>query len=323
MTECEVNTITDVTEQFCIMQFNDRRKNFKNYLFFAKEAWNEIFTNTLWSVQSTWLPVQKGDPYPYIILPKNVKLFLGLFREDDCRRLIAVSGADSYSTLPKPATKSCGCAVNCNCGNLCAEVNSFTYSTKEHEILGDTYIEKIWTELCPNGDIVEYREVPSLTDDNTVEVVTNQERLCAVTLKPCGCVDETPSNAEQLIKYCGCRSSICRSTEIYRPQPSECETVMQFDCDRINLIGQRVEQWYRADYQEKGASAKSLIPDFAKKAVWAGMDFYAKAFNPRVPPNITRAAKFYFKETQLDIVEYLNPIDFEFIYKLDSRQRQI
>lgn len=324
MSKCGAYTVSEVTERYCINQFNEARRGFDNYIILAQDSWDEIRRKTLWEFSTVWLPVFKGTPHPYVVLPSNMEMFLGLYEEDACAKLIPVLKSDAYSLLPKPKIKACGCKSNCNCGELCAEANSFTYITRDHIINDILYVEKEWMETCPNGDVIRWREIPSLNETGEVEVVSHQERICKLETLPCGCVADSAVNKSILTEYCGCRFEVCRSTGIYRPQPNECKTVAQADdCGRIHIIGGNVKDWYAAQIKESGSGKNTLIPAFAEKAVKAGIDFYSKIFNPRTTRTDRKDAKYFYAECCQEIVEELNPIDLEFIYRLQGEARKL
>jgi len=320
MSRCGLYTLGDVVSLYCIDQGNDSRKGYENYLIHAKFVWNELLKRTLWAFQSTWVSTIKGNgPYPYVLLPQNMEYFMGIYQED-CGKLVPLFRSDVYSLVSKPKQKTCGCQQNCDCGELCAEANSFSFTTKEHVIDGTTYLEKQWLETCKNGDVIEWREVPAKTEAGTVEYVTNQRRICKLEVKPCGCVENSTTNKSILEKYCGCRFEVCQP-KIYRPQPT-CGTVVQEDCGKLYLIGNDIRDQYLVHFQEGDASEKSLVPEYAVLAVKAGIDFHCVMFNPKRKSE-RRDAKYFYNEQKLKVIEYLNPIDLEFIYWLQQQPRKL
>lgn len=316
-------TVAESTDQFCIAQGNDDRKYYDNMLYHSLQAWNDLLRTTLWAFQSVWVETRKDSSsrYPYITLPRNMDLFLALLEEDRCGRLVQLPGSSSFSTSFPPVQKSCGCTADCGCGDLCAAANSFSLITKPVVIGGTTYTEKQWLEVCANGDVIEYREVPSKTETGAVITVQNTQRICTLATKPCGCVEDTDANRVLLSDTCGCRLDTCHRSRIFRPEPSGCETTIQDDgCGRLQLIGKDIKPWYVLQYQESEGCDISLIPDYALFTHHAGIDFFSIAFNPR-RRNERRDAKYFYEEQKLKLVEQLNPIDLEVVHKLQSQPR--
>jgi hypothetical protein len=316
MKPCGAYTLTEGTERYCIDQGNDERKGFENLLIHAADTWNETLRSTLWSFSSVWLRVHEDGPFPYIKLPKNMSNFLGLYQLDNCGRLIPVHRSASYNILPKPAKKACGCEA-CDCGDLCAQANSFSLTTKD--VIGGT--EKEWLETCKNGDVIRWREVPAKKEDGTFETIIDSERVCTLQTKSCGCVEDSEANRKLLFESCGCRFSVCHSRGLFTRQDSACETTLQSDgCGKIFLIGKYIQDYYLLQFQESEASKNSLVPEYGLMTLKAGIDFHCVAFNPKRKNERTDAERFYTKQIN-NMVMYLNPIDLEFINRLQSQPR--
>lgn len=339
---CGIYNLTEVVQKYCIYQFNDQMKGFDNFFVFAKDSWNEILKKTLWSFNSQWLEVYHNGGRPYIVLPKNFESMIGLFYKDSNKKLIPIYGSSNNALIPKPSRrKKCECEEECNCGDLCASASDFSFSTKEIIINGESHLEKTWMQVCKNGDVKMWHELPAVAYDfiqeggefsdefssefdigtsetnETIEVVKYAETLCKLEVYPCGCVKDTADNAQKLSEYCAC--TIPEQSKLYSPQPSPCETTWEISNGRIYIIGKKISKWYLLRFREHEASEQSLVPDFCVFAIMRGIDYYSKAFNPRHRGSDMKLAKYEYNDAINKIIEYLNPIDLEFIYKLQSQ----
>jgi len=207
-----------------------KKKYFSSYMVTARFVWKEIFKNTLWSVQSTWETVQDGDPHPYVIIPSDAERVFSVSVEDNCGRLVPLFYNNRINVVRKPTVKKCGCTT-CECGGLCADANALTVTTKVLFIInGIEYLEKTYTQFCPNGDVILFVETPVKkyndlagdggdfnTDynsdysiaaapfsDYTIVTVKTQKKICKLEVLPCGCVKDTPQNEQIFNQFCGC-----------------------------------------------------------------------------------------------------------------------
>jgi hypothetical protein len=227
---CPTITLGSATDQYLILNGIDSKKYGAKYMIAAKFAWQKLFLNTLYVVHSEWKPLKKGDPYNYIDMPKGALRLLSVGHPDKCGNIQPLYYNSQLNVIKKPSVKKCGCN-QCDCGGLCEEANSLSVVTKELFTINNvTYYEKTWIKVCPNGDVLEYKEIPTkkyndfvgnagdfnndFNDDfSTVvpdlanyDIVTEvqQRKLCAVTVQPCGCVASTPENEKLLFEHCGC-----------------------------------------------------------------------------------------------------------------------
>lgn len=213
---------------------NDRmiskKKFFPAYLNIAKDTWQSIFRNTLWVVQTRWLPLKLGDPFNYIDVPKGCARILGVSVEDHCKLLQPLFYNSQLNVVNKPTQRKCGCDA-CDCGGLCEDVNNFSLTTSlVFTINNIPYFEKTWLKYCPNGDILEYKEIPTKKYNNIVgdggdynddfnndydiasapfsdySIVTSvqQRKICHLETLVCGCPAETEENCRILNDTCGC-----------------------------------------------------------------------------------------------------------------------
>lgn len=233
---CQFLTLAECVENYMADRTISKKKYFKAYLQMAKKEWQLIFRRTLWSTQTRWQTLkQLGDRY-YIDIPSNASIVFSVAIEDHCKLLQPLYYNNQLSVVDKPAVRKCGCqSATCECGGLCQDVNSMSMETKlVFEINGIPYYEKIWYVYCPNGDILQYREVPTksyntiagdggdFNDDYNPDydiasqpftdyaIITSkfQKKICTLEVLECGCPRDTNENAIILSNACGCNLNI-------------------------------------------------------------------------------------------------------------------
>jgi len=224
------STLTDVVEEYLITRGMSNVKNYIDYLVIAKRVWQKFFWNTIGVIKSEWLTIQKGDPYDFVYVPKNCVRFFAVSDIDRHNKIVPLYYNEQINTIPLPASQKCGCAV-CGCTGSQDELSGLTYTTQLLFTLnGIDYFEKSWFKYCSNGDIIQYREVPTKKYNDAVgsngdfnndfnndfriqtdasgnyEIVTEviQKKICSLSLAPCGCPDNTEENQKIVSEFCGC-----------------------------------------------------------------------------------------------------------------------
>jgi len=155
------STLDGVVDEYLIQRQISKKKYYSGYLSAAKWAWRELFQNTIYSVQSEWFPLRKGEPYDYIDVPKNLQRLFTVAVTNSCNNIIPLYYNNYANIIPEPKKSACGCGI-CSCeGGMCNDIAALTKLTKLlFTVSGVDYYETIWLKLCPNGDIIEYRNVP-------------------------------------------------------------------------------------------------------------------------------------------------------------------
>lgn len=339
---CPHSTLNDVVSLLCVKKFNDRRKYFKEYLILAQEVWKELFVNTLFVTKNVYLELKKGDGFNYIDIPSNCLRFLSAGVKDRCDILKPLYYNQDLVVTKKPTIKPCGCnACNCASDGLCDSVNSLSVTTKEVVINDVTYTEYTWISVCPNGDIMEYRQIPTTaysftrgsydvsydisyeigSSDSEVVVYTLVRKLCKLAVKPCGCPEQTPENEQLFYNSCGCFLNPC--TRLAKKCVKYWGDCSQWagEC-KISECGTRLEIRHVQDlsdnhqilltYQTNGVEidGEIMVPNYANQAIHVGVEYQKILFsgaNPRVIQD------WYYKaEDEKDkITIFLNRISLE------------
>jgi hypothetical protein len=330
-----VYDLNQAVKLYCHLQFNDAMRNHKHYMVTAAMVWEELFKHTLWNFQTMWLEVQAGKPYPYVMLPDGVELFIGLFDEVEYSNgksfLIPLTFNNNVSTNIKPELKACSCTVDCGCGTNCLTMNELSLEEIEHTIDGDIYIERKWMETCKNGDVIEWREMPTKvyttaqaagefsaefspaefdTDGSGYDIdkVTIQRRICTLKTKECGCIDESQYNNQLINQHFDSDGTVrnfmfgncCTATrgETYLRRSDD-------DPRKIFIIG-KVKKQYYLKFQQLGASENSPVPEYALMALWQGIEHYSSAFNPSVSDK--ESPYIRYGRAKINLIKHLNPV---------------
>lgn len=223
--------LAQVTDEYLIQRGIRNKKYYASFLDCAKLTWRDLFKNTIYAVQSEWMVLKKGEPYNYVDVPIGMQRLFTVSVTNHCGNIIPLKYANQLNIIPKPiSNNNCGCGgCDCSTGGLCQDVGSLTKITRLlFTINGVDYNEVTWLEVCPNGDIKEFRQIPVkkyntfigdggdynsdysndyLTEnppftDYTIVTENFQKVLCKLDVKPCGCPANTTENTELFLLHC-------------------------------------------------------------------------------------------------------------------------
>lgn len=230
MHDNNIYTLDSAVDEYLIQRGITNRKYYPSFLLQSKYVWKELFKNTIYATQSEWKTLKKGEPYNYVDVPRGMVRLFTVSLVDPCGNIVPLFYNNELNIISKPKQKNCGCGV-CDCaGGLCEEVGSLTRLSKVlFTINGVDYNEITYLKVCPNGDIIEYREVPTKkyndftgdggdynSDFNNDYLIGNpafsnftivtekfQKILCHIETEPCGCPANTTANEELFLTHCG------------------------------------------------------------------------------------------------------------------------
>lgn len=343
-------TLSDCTFDYLRQRQIDKEKYAVSYIATAKLVWRNIFRNTLYVVSSKWQTIQAGEPYNYIDVPSDCERLFSVSTTDECGNIVPLWYNNKLNIVSKPVTKTCGCAAaNCDCGDTCSDVSSFTYTTKLlFTINGVDYYEKTWLEYCKNGDIIEWREVPTKkyndfagdggdynADYNndydiadppfanfSIVTETFQRKLCHLDVKPCGCPEQTEANAERIRETCCGFISIGSRTRrlhcerfLSQPNPNCYGECKLSECGtRVYVRNtKRDTDFLLINYQTNGELVDAVVqvPEFAIECMFTGIDWYSKRFNNAYGISEKQLAKYEFNDEVNKLIMYLNPLNLQ------------
>lgn len=357
-------TLSEGVDEYLITRGIDKKKYYTKYLVIAQRVWQEIFWNTLWVVKTVWQPLKKGDPYDYIDVPPDNSRIFSVNMTDDCGKLVPLFYNNQLNVVPRPRERRCGCD-KCDCAGICEDVNSLQVTTRVLFTINNIdYLEKTWLKYCPNGDIWEYKTVPtkkynSFTgaggdydegynddysigdaslDNFSIVTETSQRKICTLTVRPCGCPEETPVNQQLLLTTCGCflpffskgRRCYC-DPFLADPAPnifgqvkiSECGTRIFYKPPLHRFRDQcivgpgplphHLPHFLQISYQTNGktADAQTQLPDYGLFALWCGIDWRSKLFNSRYPMSEKKGMEYQYNDAVNKIIMYLSPFNLE------------
>lgn len=339
---CPELTLGEAADLYEIFRGNETRKGYKRNIILIGEVWKELFQSTLFVTQSKWMQLKKGDPYNYVDIPNNCLRFLSASIEDECHNLKPLDYKQDLNVIIKPKVKACGCEVDCGCGGLCESIGGLTSTFKTVIINGQPYTETTWIKSCPNGDIMEYRSIPTLKftfdrgaydesydvsydiGDSSSEVVfyNLSRKICNLDKAPCGCPVQTEKNERCFYELCGeyinplVRRNHC---DKYYTRNNYFSGECKLSTCGTRLFIKHVEnfadnQQILVSFQTTGISPdeETVVPDYSKMALFTGVDYYRNLFNDRINPRIKEAQYYKYVDEQNKLIVYKNRIAIEF-----------
>lgn len=353
MADFEINTLADCVDLYLAQRQISKKKYYASYLINAKYVWRYLFKNTIYAVNSQWFTLQKGTPYNYINIPKDNSRIFSVCKTDRHNRIeeLFYDNLTNIIAIPTSSQKKCGCT--CDCGGLCDDVNSLTYTTRViFTVNGTDYVEKTWVKVCPNGDVIEYKITPTKKYNNftgdagdyfidynndydignppfsdyTIVYTEFQKIICKLSVKECGCPEDTPENIDLLTTHCGYYlpvNACCKKqhkqeflNEINtckgRVKMSECGTKIYYIPDKSYEI---TPEFLLLNWQTSGENCSDVVqvPEYANEAMFFGIDWYSKRFNNSYNKTEKDDAKYAWNNAQNELIMYLNPLNFELL----------
>jgi hypothetical protein len=227
---CDTQSLSDTLNEYLALRQINKKKYYASYLIAAKQVFKELFEGTMYVMTNEWKTMKRGEPYNYVDVPRGAQRIFSIAVEDDCGDIKPLYYNSRMNIIPMPAEKKCGCH-SCQCGGLCSEINSTILTTNLLFTINNVqYFEKTYLKYCPNGDMIEYKEVPTKQYNDFVgdggdfnndysndysgasnpfsnfTIVNNvfQRKICTLKTLECGCPQEIPENEELIKTTCGC-----------------------------------------------------------------------------------------------------------------------
>lgn len=331
--QCPKYPLAEVVEDYLIRKFNQRRKYFGNYFKIAQDVYKDLYRTILPTIISKYVQVFTDDKYPYVLVPDFMERFFSISITNRKNELLEVYYNNDLNVFSKPPTvKHCGCTTT----DLCDCMDNLQVVITPKVIDGTTYYEKVWVVCCDNGDVMQYSEVPVkkygeaggsyaddysddydiINDGDNVVVLQFYKNLGRLDTKDCGCPLDTDNNKVIIYNKCGCFLSLkpqcCK--EWYHQKHVSCTGEMKFsECGtRIYLKDVKTDDGfvviaYQADPVLCGEEI--LVDDFAKEAIWYGIEEQSIVFYPRSSEGEKEGAKQRRLAAKNRLFEYMNPIN--------------
>lgn len=280
-----VHTLSESIDRFLITKGIEKKKYFSKYLVVGEKIWEQIFQNTIWVQKSVWKELKDDSPYPSIDKPADCVRLFSIAVLDECQNLQPLYYNSQLNIIPKPSTRKCSCTA-CDC-SVCEDIENMTVTTKElFTISGITYYEKTWLKYCKNGDIMEYKEVPTKKFNDfigdggdynedynndysiggnalanfSIVTVPFQRKVCTLETKPCGCPVENKENECIIQEFCGCwLPYFCNRRKKHCDQFSQNINNNYYGEVKLSECGTKI---FYKPAKEWRAATKTKYPDF-------------------------------------------------------------
>ncbi len=206
--ECTVEnkklvTLSSAVKAAIVDKYADIGKVQQRFQHWGSREYKEIYMQVLPKLKhKVWLPVNSNTKTATLPLDFYRELYIGFIDQNWRRHPLKLNDSitDTTNVLNIPCENPCP-----KCNQDTSICNDLTV-TEETDIIilnGQPYNETTVKKLYPNGDY--YLEVTSpsydLTEDEII-YTTRKEFITAFDLKPCGCLDTTPLNTDNLRTYC-------------------------------------------------------------------------------------------------------------------------
>lgn len=349
MAAAQTYSLDEVVDQLFIIKQVDKKKYYDAYLLAAEWTWKDIFKNTIMSQQSVWQTVLQDNDGLFVNIPKDAQRVFGAAVVNKHGEIEPIFYNQRLNVTPKPNTK---------CGGVCGGLPSTEtdwVKTSEYVFTygGVDYYSYTWIRMLPNGDIQQWVQLPykkynTLNGDNTgdytddynddyllvndtsdLEIAIKETNtiLCNLTLKPCGCPDNTPQNIELLNNHCGCYKRYwdrqINQNQVYSDvdgndkggvKLSQCGTQLRYKPHHNDCRGGKIPTRLLVNYQTNGVGCGKIVevPEYSVEAIWAGIEYRLSDIKMKqaTEPN-------YLKECK-KIIQYLNPLSITSIGKIQD-----
>lgn len=310
-------SLSRVLDLYMAESFNVGRKYYKNMLIIAAGVYKELFWKALRTVKKKRVPIDAATMT--VRLPHDCLRLVALRIKMDCD-LTEFLTYDARRYITPIQIPVCGCKA-CGCTNpLCAELHDgFDYIEEDVTLGGVVYKRAIKTRLCANGDLLQEISEPYAVKGTegavTVSFRTRHELVETLTLKPCGCVEETALNAKKCCDTRGvlmdCCSVDCNGVTpgpgTYKMDDEDPCHIYLFDTTATHL-----DIIYFTNGEE--CAEEILVPEYCKEAMFAGLYLGSIRFRSNVQSYEKRAARTEWAYEKQELFEFLNPlIPHEFI----------
>ena len=343
-------TLGETVEDYLIRKFSQRRKYFGNYLRIAQDVYKDIYRTIFPTITSKYVEVFPADTYnkyPYVYIPDGMVKFYGISITNKHNELLEVFYNDELNVFTKPAAiKKCGCTTT----DLCDCIDNLEVIITPKVIDGTTYYQKDWVVCCDNGEVKQYSEIPVrkygteggsysqdygddydiINDGANVVVLQKYTLLGRLDTKPCGCPTDSENNQTIIYKKCGCFLSLkpacCKVW--YEKSRIRCTGEMKIsECgEKVYLKDVKTDDGFvvfHCQFDPVKCGEEILVHDFARRAIWFGIDFESIVFLPSSSATDRREAERRYSKTKTELFEYLNPIDSKRFFSIPTAELKL
>lgn len=315
---------------FLSLQNNVARVHYPKYANAAKWSWREIMLTTIWSIRQKWVDVDQ-ETHKFV-MPKDMDRLLTVSEVDDCGNTRPLTYDPNMNTLRLdcPPAK-CGCLSCKGKDTLCALVENIQMSTEDVIINSQVYTKRIYSRTEKDGTIYQVAEIPVWDPENPdgPQVVYDNQytTICKCEVNQHGCIVDTSDNRLIINRYLGCfiincHRKICDAVvpEIhnhygYWREGSNNENAIYLKHSRATKI--------LLSYQTNGGTdevgdGEIMIPDFAIKAFWAGIQHYSTMFDRTEAVGNKNYYDKQFIRAMKKVRDFMSPVPIDEFIKLDT-----
>lgn len=334
---CDTNlantiSIEDVVKGILQREGDTTGMNYLKYLSVAKDVYRELNLHAVRQTKRAWVEVDKKTNT--IKLPKDYMFFSSVSVEDECGRLIplVINNNLKYDIIDISQDKDCHCECGCNsasCGGI-----------KNYEVISGMQVAKLpdgsdmafatmtRKKVNKDGSMVVEKTFPKAIYENGVwtktELVTEEEFICKLEVKDCGCVKENEKNNQVINACCGASffSVECGGTS--------CKTSPQSLTYNVSEGGDRIifpSSFHYAKVLLRyfyDAPLKELrVPIIAKRAMMFGVKFEISNFDKKESMNRIMNFKRNYTNEMTKVRGLLNRYNLKGFYDYVLGQKQM
>jgi hypothetical protein len=277
--------------------------NLLRYRSVAKDVFRTLNLSKIRQTKRVWLTVDKRTNS--VKVPPYYMFFSSLTIQDDCGRWIplVINSNIVRDVVDISQDKNCHCECGCN-SSACGQIQN--YELVEEKVMAkmpdgtqkefDTYTRK---KINKDGSMVIEKSFPKAMYDGgewvDTAIAVEEEFLCKLEVKECGCLKETKGNMDKIHECCGdaffsveCGGTCCTPQSSLTFNISETGDRFDFPSG-FHYPKVLLRFFYDAPLKEL------MIPVVAKKAIMLGIkaeiaefdgteslgriDFYKKSYN--------------------------------------------
>lgn len=338
--ECPIFSLSEVTDGYLLRTGNDRRKYYARYFSIAGDVYRELARTIMPTSSSMKVEVQYDvyEPFPFIWKPKGMMRFFGVWVTNKKGQLIQTLYDDKIDVYPAPPRKrKCGC----NQTPLCDCIDDLQVTLIPRVIDGTTYMEKAWVKCCPNGDVLEYREVPVksygteggsysndygedydiINEGSNVATLFFTKNLGRLETKPCGCPVDSDHNRDLIYNKCGSHCCNSRECKIWHEKTFSCTGRIKWSAcgEKLYLVDVKPDHdgcvLISAQYDAIKCGEEVFVWEYARSAMWAGIDRHSTMYNPRIAMSQKEGSRQNYEAEKNRLFEFLNPLNSDRLFR--------
>lgn len=185
--------------------------NYLKYMSVAKDVYRDLNLHVIRYTKRYWVSVDKKTNS--IKLPDGYLFFSSVSIEDECGKLVplVINSNLKSDIIDITQDKNCHCECGCN-SSICGNIKNYESTTemvlaKMPNGSDASFAAITRKKINSDGSMVIERRFPKAIYEDSVwvdtRIVAEEEFLCKVEVKDCGCVIENNSNREKITACCG------------------------------------------------------------------------------------------------------------------------